>query len=133
MIVITEIKTIETPYDWLEYTRANLPEVAHIGDRELIENKEFFIRELVKGVRFRKPNGEEIVIGITNQASDVLGIVYDAYHNMNQAIEEQIRLKNKYRDNLSKAAKWINTSFFKKLYLMLFDCVVYEKMKSLKI
>ena len=130
MIIITEIKTIETPGDWFEYAEANIPATRYRDPGDLMENREFYTRQLIKGRIFVKPNGEEIAIGMTCQASEVLEIVYDTYHTIDQARKEQNELKLVYRYRLQRALEWIEIPIFKKLYWLLFDCVKYHSMKS---
>ena len=129
MIVITKIETIETHEDWIEFAHLNLPQLKYVNPGEFLSDKEYFIRELVRGRRFRKPNGEEIIIGITNQASEILGILYESYDNMNQVVEENKYFRYQCQTKLLNLTGWIKIPLWQKLYWLIFDCVRYENRK----
>ena len=136
MIVITEIKILETQHDWIEFAYSNLPQLKYTSPGELVADKEYFMKELVRGRRFIKPNGEEIVIGITNQASEILGILYESYDNMNRELisgMDELRSCRSYlsdcKYDLLDLSGWIKISIWRKLYWLIFDCVRYENRK----
>ena len=102
MIVITKIDFIETERDPLELIhRYGLDgRIPFSNGRKEIEAKE--LMELIRGRRFVRPDGKEIVLGISRQAQDVLGIQYEEWHRMN------LRLKVATDEKLS-LMKELNT------------------------
>lgn len=49
------------------------------------------VAELIKGREFRSPGGRSVVIGVSNQAQDIIGIQYEAWENQSRMIEELSR------------------------------------------
>ena len=117
MIVITKIETLEVDNDWYNFVK--IPEMvvpvmcSEVGpcyeDVELISS-------LIKGVRFRHPSKhDEIVIGFSESASEILGLSYDAYNNQRETIENQqktiIELESKIKTT-NKLIKEVDYQYY---------------------
>jgi len=117
MIVIKNVELIETDGDWIEFVRKERQDLNFLSSDYLLENKVCMQKELIKGARFKHPNGE-MIIGVTGQAAEILGVMYEVYENMRFNYDANRKLLN-----------WVRTPFLTKLYLIIFDCVEYERIK----
>lgn len=57
------------------------------SDQVMVEE----VAELIKGREFRSPGGRSVVIGVSAQAQDIIGIQYEAWENQSRLVEELSR------------------------------------------
>ena len=93
MIVIKNIDFFRTDMDLIEiFNYTDPPGGVWVG-REFLEVE--FCKELIKGRRFIRPDGEEVVVGVSKQAQDVLGLLYEDWGKQRRAL---FLVQNAYRD-----------------------------------
>ena len=104
MIIIKHIEFIETDRDPFEIIRQNMP---YVGIPVITDEGEdivecSLISELIKGRRFRRPSdNKDIVIGVSKQAQDVIGIQYEAWAT-------EFKLRCSLEDRLSDSNRMLN-------------------------
>ncbi len=108
MILIKSIEFYETKMDPIEIVNPNIlykqSLVTSNYDKEYAEVSD--LRELIHGRRFRRPSdGTEIVIGVSKQAQDLIGIQYEAWDNMEKQLDSYYRESMKTRSILTKIEK----------------------------
>ncbi len=90
MIIIKNIEFIETDCDPVELPTTTHPYSPVICGDEAIPHD--VLSELIRGMRFRRPSdGVYIVVGLSRQAQDVLGLTYEAWENLEEAYETERR------------------------------------------
>ena len=118
MIIIKNIEFLETDKDIYEiYQQDHRSNFFKVGD-DFVERKIF--TELIRGRRFRRPSdGTDIIIGVSKQAQDVIGLQYEAFTNLEQMYNLEChnhsvtaREKNKY---FSKLEVLRTASFFTRI------------------
>lgn len=78
MLLITKIEFLDVDGDSHAVVDERQLEPLHPKDIGMTEEK--IVRELVRGRRFTRPNdGVEIVIGLSKQAQDIIGLQYEAW------------------------------------------------------
>lgn len=86
MLVIKRVEFFETdrdPLDVLYHSNPNLPVYGVNGTIEF----ELF-RELIRGREFVRPSdGKRLVVGCSKEAQEVLGMMYEAWEEMQDRIE----------------------------------------------
>lgn len=114
MIIITEIKTIQTDQsaveEILQSTNRDFLSSVRIGDQivDVIE-----LRKLIKGRRFiDKRNNIDVVVGVSNEAGKILGLMYDSWENMQVDLESLRTQRDLIQCDLSKIKKY---GFLKRL------------------
>ena len=107
MIVIKRIDFIETDQDPFEILSSTAPNhyvpVLENNEPEMISA--YALTELIQGTRFRRPDGTNIIIGMSKQASDVIGIQYEAWAESEKRANnwcEAFKKENKELSNLRK-------------------------------
>ena len=121
MLIIKNIEFIETdrdPYEILSHQMSSYQAIEVMTDK----GKDFIggteLRELIRGRRFVRPSdGLDIMIGVSKQAQNVIGIQYEAWENMeeshNLAIDKATHTANKLaklkKSNLWKRIKFVFT------------------------
>lgn len=113
MIIITKVETIETDKDFHTVIK-----MAHDYSKKYIpfgkENIECeFVREHIHGRRFVDTRrGIDIIMGITGEAGEKLGLMYECWENMENE-KERFRIENKNLiDNIYRIQHY---GFFKRL------------------
>ena len=98
MILIRSIDVIEIDRDPAEILAWNMPgDIIPVnGGAEAVEYS--VMAELVQGRRYVRRDGKEIVIGVTKQAQDIIGIQYEAWGSLQSDYEAA-------RKDLSRTAK----------------------------
>lgn len=71
MIVIKNIDFFETDMDPVE-----------VYDNCVDPTQAEFCVELIKGRKFTRPDGEKVVVAASKQAQDVLGLLYEAWEDL---------------------------------------------------
>ena len=81
MILVESVKSYEVPDNIHEIIHKQLPyeacEVLTNDGTEFISTE--LIHELIRGRRFRRPDGTEIVVGWSSEVQSVLGLTYEAW------------------------------------------------------
>ena len=88
MIVIKKIEFLKTDRDIYEIYYSHMmdrPESPMVFDGEFIAPE--FFREIIRGIHFRRPDGEEVVVGVSKQAQEVLGLMYDVWEDQRATID----------------------------------------------
>lgn len=75
-----EILSLTKPYQAVEVFDPGKNKPSHISSNAF--------RELISGRRFVKPNGDELLIGCSKQAEDIMGIYYNSWDDMSKQLEE---------------------------------------------
>ncbi len=75
-----ELLSLTEPYQAVEVFTPDKNKPSHICSNTF--------RELIIGRRFVKPNGEELLIGCSKQAEEIMGIHYDSWDGMLNQLEE---------------------------------------------
>lgn len=117
MIVIKNIDFIEVENDNIKL----MTSTPSNKNYQIFENIE---QELIRGIRFRRSDGNEIVIGYSKQAQDILGISFEVFENLKskydiecenhfRTTQEMNQLKNKLLE-INSASFWqrLKTLFF---------------------
>ena len=96
MIVIKNVEIFEVDRNPIEILSTTLPH-QHVfpcsGDPVSVE----VFRELIRGRRFVRPSdGTDIVVGMSIQAEDVIGLQYEAWDEINNSL-------NYFRSSLAKS------------------------------
>jgi hypothetical protein len=113
MILITKIETLTTDKDFAEVIKMSHDSFnEYIPFKERVEKAEV-IREIIHGRRFVDPQRNlDVVIGITDEAGEMLGLTHDAFENL-EGEREQYRLE---RDVIKCELESIKAfGFFKRL------------------
>lgn len=86
MLVIKRIEFFETDRDPLDVLYCSSPNVPVDGVNGTIDFELF--RELIRGREFVRPSdGKRLVVGCSKEAQEVLGMMYDAWAEMEDRIE----------------------------------------------
>ncbi len=114
MLIVKNIEIIEVERDPWELLSMTAPyqaiEVFNPGKNvpEFIDTNVF--REMVQGQRFRRPDGEELVIGCSRQAEEIIGIQYESWGNMSrewEATRTQLRKAEKELADIRQMTFWM--------------------------
>ena len=115
MIVIMEVKAVEVDRPIYKIQRfTKLPLLG--GEPWKTIPAETVHQEVIKGRRFRRPSdGTDIVVGCSKQAQDIIGIQYEAWENMEKAMNNMtnsfVDLQNKLSDIMASGIwtrlKWV--------------------------
>ncbi len=131
MIVIESIKYFETdkdPWEIVKYTSPYEPIAVDDGNRYLDRT---YYTECIRGRRFRRPDGEELIakisepsqkkingkyeltVGISEQAAEILGLQYTAWEAMESALhilpKDLTRMENQLKADALKISKLLET------------------------
>lgn len=92
MIVVTEVKFIEVNEQDAYLAHYEEPIPVWTGGAEKINPEKYITtgevrEELIQGTRFKRPDGTEIVLGISSSAKKVLGLGYEVFSNQRRTIE----------------------------------------------
>jgi hypothetical protein len=99
MIVIKDVEIIETPLDHFE--------IARIPDCILEDEYGFDIKkEVIHGKTFVNKNGSSVVIGMSTNAQDVLGLPFEAFEDMNSHISRLRKEKAECAKVIKEAGLW---------------------------
>ena len=102
MILITDVTTVEIDEDKIDELRFNIPTdwvslPNAVGGRTNIETK--YVREIVYGRRFVRPDGQTIAIAYSSKAEEVIGLTYEAFQNAEDlSVATQDKLYNVKND-----------------------------------
>lgn len=130
MIVITDIKyhQVADPDRASPWNVHGLPDLintqwsGHPGDESDLESADF-----VRGVEFKNPaTGESILIGNTNTVSDLIGIQFETFENLENAHKnlssDYRRVSKKSRQLISFVDKVSDASFLTRLKWLFTGC-----------
>ena len=118
MILITKVEWEKVTENSVTRSRiVNPPKevLADIG--KVPETTAEYITEKIDGVRFKRPDGEEVVIGNMADPSDVIGIQYELWKSMENNIRE---LDKELLEAEAIIERIANYGFFKRLRIWLF-------------
>lgn len=110
MIVIKKIEFLKTDRDIYEIYYSHMmdrPESPMVFDGEFIAPE--FFREIIRGIHFRRPDGEEVVVGVSKQAQEVLGLMYDVWEDQRATID----MLRSSRDKMEKKIDELGGGLFK--------------------
>ena len=115
MIFIKHIEYFRTDRDPLEIMRITLPYggsgvilTDQEGEKKFLPAK--VVRELVQGRRFCRRGHEDVIIGMADQAAELLGLQFSAWEHMEDAVEASHASIRKIRDaSLWTRIKWVFT------------------------
>lgn len=119
MIVIKSVEFLETNRDPIELLATTPPySPVFYGPGPPIEQEIF--KELIRGRRFCRPSdGTDIIVGVSKQAGEVLGIMYEAWDNIEKAYNTEVSKHSITARELYKCksslAKILNASFLQRL------------------
>lgn len=83
MIVITDVKFMEFDRDEMILAFRDPYRGIDVRTHEGYETcSAMELQELVRGRRYVRPDGQELVIGVSKQAQDVIGIQYEAFDTL---------------------------------------------------
>ena len=121
MILIKSVDFIETDSDPYElYHKYADDKVFFVDPKELMKEVEY-TSEFVYGKQFRRPSdGKDIIIGVSKQAQEVIGIMYEAwetqakrYDDLRKACDVERQYKywiinefETYKNNIKQATFW---------------------------
>lgn len=119
MILVKNLEIIETDRDPMEIVSMHLPHdyIPVNGGEKAIPCKQ--LRELIRGRRFRRPDGKDMIIGMTRQVQDIIGIQYEAWDTLNEALDSYRIQARKYESALDNLH---NSGFFKRLKMLFIGC-----------
>ena len=88
MILIDKIEFINIDADQIELAHYKEPDYPFLVGTEHGEDIKTasVIRELVKGRRFRRSDGTDVVIGHSKDTGDILGLSYEAFDNLEELL-----------------------------------------------
>lgn len=124
MILIKNIEMVEVDRDPYEILSTIHPyeaiSVYNGSNIEHIEHEVF--TELIRGRRFIRPDGKELIIGCSKQAEEVIGIQYESWENLmglhESTREELYREKGKLLKANEELYAIKQLGFFKRLVLL---------------
>ena len=95
MIVIKNIEFFETQRDTAELVyRTSLGHPAVCNSGATVPLNE--VMELIKGRRFVRPSdGTDIIVGVSNQAAEAIGLMYEGWDNMEKELLSLLRSRRK--------------------------------------
>ena len=123
MIVITKIEFFETDRDPAEIARNTHPyEYINVnteqGAKEIVSQK--ITSEWISGNRFIRPSdGTDIVIGMSVQAQELIGIQYDSWLSMSNELSKYQtinEIKEKEIESAKRATLWTRIKWVLKGY-----------------
>lgn len=86
------------------------------------------VRELIVGREFRDPSGRTVVVGVSKQAQDIIGIQYEAWENQSKMIEDLIlecsAIQIKVEQKEKELSKIKSASFWDRLKWMFFEVIM---------
>lgn len=91
MIVIKDVEVIETDRDLLEILTTTPPWKPIYLDEQYEAFDREIVSELVKGRKFVRPSGKEVVIGLTKKMQELLEIGMDCW---DRVVEESEHINN---------------------------------------
>ena len=112
MLLIKNIEFYETDRDPVQIIRqsGSYEAIQVISDRGGCVVPLSEVRELVYGRRFVRPSdGTDLVVGVSQQAQDVLGLQYEAWQNMSDALDTcqaASAIKSREIEDAKKATLW---------------------------
>lgn len=117
MILITKIEYCQTDRDAYEIYHSDLYEKSEplfscnsVSPRTPVSDS--VVREVVRGRRFVRPDGLEVMVGMTEQAADVLGLQYEAWQELEDRANENWALYHNHKRVLEATKK---AGFFTRL------------------
>lgn len=120
MLLVRKVDIIETDHDIAELQAMSSSPDASVpvnGGRDM--EKISVIKELVKGRLFRRPDGLDIIVGLSRQAQQVLGLYYEVWDQMETTLYST-------REQLFKSQRAINklrrAPFFTRLKWLFRGC-----------
>lgn len=122
MIIIKDIEFLEVDGDKYEILSKNPSDPIETVDGKWVDG--ILVRELIKGVRFRRPRDNiDIVVGTSKQAADIIGIQYECWQNLEMELNNLRVISANYKvkiNNLSNELNDIKSSTFLKRLNQLF-------------
>lgn len=119
MLVVTKIETLETPKNITEIERMIYDYKGHFGTCEWVplEGQPVnlkVLKEVIRGRRFVHPKkGIDVVIGMTSQVAEVLGLQYEAFEELKNQRDfwseqhiEELRNHDKSLKQLNEMESW---------------------------
>lgn len=82
MIVITEVKCLDVEADMHEIMHVRPWDFIPLADGSSSVEAETVQKEVIKGRRFVRPDGEPMVVGVSQAAQDVIGLQYEAWESL---------------------------------------------------
>ncbi len=86
MILIKRIECVQVDGDMVSImshsplSMPHFPVRNELGEEAFVDTRELH-QELVRGRLFRRPDGTEVVIGMSEQCQDLIGLQYEAWDN----------------------------------------------------
>ncbi len=116
MILIKNIEFYETNQDPIEIVSHMMPyeAIEALSDKGDVVVPISEIRELIKGQRFRRSDGVDIIVGLTKQAQDILGLQYEAWDNMQKELEithNSLQVANETIKAVTQANIWTRIKY----------------------
>lgn len=113
MLIVKNIEIIEVDRDPWEIVSLTRPfqaiKVFNPGKNRPERIAENIFREMIQGQRFIRPDGQELLIGCSRQAEEIIGIQYEAWGNMSEVREMtrgQLRKAEKELSDLKQLTFW---------------------------
>jgi hypothetical protein len=118
MIVVKNIDFLETDRDPVELLATTPTHMPIWCGEEPVQHDALI--ELIRGRRFRRPtDGVDIVVGVSKQAQDVIGIQYEAWDNLQKAYDAEQRNHQRTTSEMygykSRVDEMLNSSFWQRL------------------
>lgn len=120
MIYVTEIVLKEIDRNSVEFCPdGTFTAIARGLDFAAIPEQIFAKKEIIYGDMFTLPDGRRLIIGLSRQVRDVLGIPLKAWLNMRKENEKYLDEAIKYRTKISKYQRlFAHLSFWGRLKLL---------------
>ena len=102
MIVVTKIETIECEdRDFFMYRDMSSHEAAQYGGE--IAAKIAYELEPIRGMKFAKLNGDVVVVGMSKQAQEAIGLPLEAFDTLQRELNDTIKAKWEMEKELATA------------------------------
>ena len=125
MIVIKDIDTIEVKGDVFDLAHFQEPFMAPVEDFEAVAKSMKYETETIRGKRFYNHNGQEISIGLSKKAKEILGLPFEVIDNLTEALYNKTceinqknikirKLSGKLEDKTNRLKKYESMNFWRK-------------------
>lgn len=106
MILIKNIEYEIVPGTIREVLHQCQDDVVEFGD---YKRRDRIKEEIVNGTIFRRPDGQELVVGVVGEAAEVLGVCYEVYENQVRELENATESINRLTFESAVLVKGIET------------------------
>lgn len=76
-----------------------------VGDEQALMNQQIH-EEIVRGRRFRNAKGYDVVIGITKEVQDTIGLPFEAFDTMERLVNDSLKMNESLRKRVNTASFW---------------------------